>query len=117
MNVRVVALVAAAWYLLFALPTFFRVPEIEPDATVDSSYADSYRRLFGELRQLWREDPRSIKFLVAQAVFRDGLAGVFTFGAILAVTVPSALCATIAILSWKPRGKQISPASADAVLA
>lgn len=87
MNVRVVALVAAAWYLLFALPTFFRVPEIEPDATVDSSYADSYRRLFGELRQLWREDPRSIKFLVAQAVFRDGLAGVFTFGAILAVTV------------------------------
>ena len=87
MNVRVVALVAAAWFLLFALPTFFRVPEIDPDADIDASYAQSYRRLFGELRQLWREDPRSIKFLVAQAVFRDGLAGVFTFGAILAVTV------------------------------
>ncbi|WP_295623761.1 MFS transporter [uncultured Corynebacterium sp.] len=87
LNVRAVALVAAAWFLIFALPTFLRVPEIEPDASVDSSYADSYRRLFGELRQLWREDPRSIKFLIAQAVFRDGLAGVFTFGAILAVTV------------------------------
>lgn len=87
MNVRVVALVAAAWFLLFALPTFFRVPEIDLDADIDASYAQSYRRLFGELRQLWREDPRSIKFLVAQAVFRDGLAGVFTFGAILAVTV------------------------------
>lgn len=87
MNVRVVAIVVAAWFLVFALPTFFRVPEVEPDATVDSGYADSYRRLFGELRQLWREDPQSIKFLVAQAVFRDGLAGVFTFGAILAVTV------------------------------
>ena len=87
MNVRVVALVAAAWFLLFALPTFFRVPEIDPDADIDASYAQSYRRLFAELRQLWREDPRSIKFLVAQAVFRDGLAGVFTFGAILAVTV------------------------------
>lgn len=89
MNVRVVALVAAAWFLLFALPTFFRVPEIDPDADIDASYAQSYRRLFAELRQLWREDPRSIKFLIAQAVFRDGLAGVFTFGAILAVTVYS----------------------------
>lgn len=87
MNVRVVALVAAAWFLLFALPTFFRVPEIAPDADTDAGYAESYRRLFAEIGELWRDDPRAIKFLVAQAVFRDGLAGVFTFGAILAVSV------------------------------
>jgi UMF1 family MFS transporter len=36
---------------------------------------------------LWRTDRRAVWFLVASAVFRDGLAGVFTFGAILAVSV------------------------------
>src|SRR5699024_9632664 len=36
---------------------------------------------------LWRTDRRTVGFLVAAAIYRDGLAGVFTFGAILAVTV------------------------------
>ncbi|MCP5804582.1 hypothetical protein NL322_28805, partial [Klebsiella pneumoniae] len=39
------------------------------------------------LRRLWRKDRSSVFFLISSAIFRDGLAGVFTFGAILAVSV------------------------------
>ena len=87
MNIRLVALLSAGWFLIFALPTFLRVPEIPAQPNEDSGYAQSYRRLFSEIRGLWHADRRTIKFLVAQAIFRDGLAGVFSFGAILAVTV------------------------------
>lgn len=87
MNIRLVALLSAGWFLIFALPTFLRVPEIPAQPNEDSGYAQSYRRLFSEIRELWHADRRTIKFLVAQAIFRDGLAGVFSFGAILAVTV------------------------------
>ena len=87
MNIRLVALLSAGWFLIFALPAFLRVPEIPAQPNEDSGYAQSYRRLFSEIRELWHVDRRTIKFLVAQAIFRDGLAGVFSFGAILAVTV------------------------------
>ena len=87
MNIRLVALLSAGWFLIFALPAFLRVPEIPAQPNEDSGYAQSYRRLFSEIRELWHADRRTIKFLVAQAIFRDGLAGVFSFGAILAVTV------------------------------
>lgn len=87
MNIRLVALLSAGWFLIFALPAFLRVPENPAQPNEDSGYAQSYRRLFSEIRELWHADRRTIKFLVAQAIFRDGLAGVFSFGAILAVTV------------------------------
>lgn len=89
LNVRLVALLAAVWFALFALPVFFRVPEMPPregDARRES-LAQSYRTLWNTLRGLWVKDRNALRFLLASAVFRDGLAGVFTFGAILAVTV------------------------------
>ena len=43
--------------------------------------------LWGDVVVLWGEDRRTVLFLVASALYRDGLAGVFTFGAILAVSV------------------------------
>ena len=36
---------------------------------------------------MWREDRHTLQFLIASALFRDGLAGVFTFGAVIAVSV------------------------------
>ena len=86
-NVRIVALVAAAWFLLASLPLFRRVPETAPTGDSATGWRDSYRALFHDLAVLWRTDRRAVWFLVASAVFRDGLAGVFTFGAILAVSV------------------------------
>ena len=86
-NIRLVALLAAFWFLLSAIPLMVRVPEIEPDPTAQSGgIKDSYKRLAQEIKELWNEDRHAVYFLLASAVLRDGLAGVFTFGAILAVS-------------------------------
>lgn len=88
LNIRLVAVFAAVWFLIFGLPVMFRIPEISPDPTAGPvGFLDSYRQLFSEIRDLWRTDRNAIWFLLAAAVFRDGLAGVFSFGAILAVSV------------------------------
>jgi len=89
MNVRLVAILAAVWFLIFAIPVLRAVPEL-PAATSPvprASFRESYRVLFREVRTMWREDRTTAKFLIASALFRDGLAGVFTFGAVIAVNV------------------------------
>jgi MFS transporter, UMF1 family len=90
MNIRLVAVFAAVWFLVFALPVLFTVPE-KPTAAADeprrAGLAESYRILFADLRELWQADRRTIWYLGASALFRDGLAGVFAFGAVLAVNV------------------------------
>ncbi len=92
LNVRMVCLVAAVWFAVFALPVLLKVPENRPRGEEDDDNAgagilESYRVLWSDLKALWQRDPRTVKFFIASAIFRDGLAGVFTFGAILAVTV------------------------------
>ena len=88
-NVRMVALVAAVWFLIFSIPVLRAVPELPADASpvAKTSFRQAYRVLFAELRTMWREDRTTAKFLIASALFRDGLAGVFTFGAVIAVSV------------------------------
>jgi UMF1 family MFS transporter len=88
-NIRAVALLAAAWFLLFAIPLVVAVPEVPPVAGRGRApgLVESYRILFRDLRALYRESPHTVYFLGASALFRDGLAAVFTFGAVLAVTV------------------------------
>jgi UMF1 family MFS transporter len=88
-NIRVVALVAAAWFAVSAVPLLVAVPEPPParDAPAPAGVAASYRALARDLRVLYRTDRQTVWFLGASALFRDGLAAVFTFGAVLAVTV------------------------------
>ena len=89
LNIRLVALVAAAWFLVFAVPMFLVVPEApaRPDRPPRLGVVASYRALFADLRGLYRAAPHTVYFLGASALFRDGLAAIFTFGAVLAVTV------------------------------
>lgn len=87
LNIRLVALLAALWFLLFGLPVMLRVPEISPESAEPDGFVHSYRQLFTEVAELWRTDRKAVFFLLAAAIFRDGLAGVFTFGAVLAVSV------------------------------
>lgn len=92
MYVRLIALLAAAWFLIFAIPLFRSIPELPEDANADSakvSIADSYRGIWTDITTMWREDRTTLKFLIASAFFRDGLAGVFAYGAVLAVSVYS----------------------------
>lgn len=78
-------LICGAWTLLFTIPLFVTVKDKRPDHPVPSlGVIGSYRELIASIRRLWRTSPNTIFFLVASALFRDGLAGVFTFGGILA---------------------------------
>ena len=87
LDVRVTMLFCAGWTLLFSLPVLLTLrdhPEQAPGRAPQVGIAESYRRLFRTVRDLWHEDRRLVQFLGASAVFRDGLAGVFTFGGVLA---------------------------------
>lgn len=88
LNIRLVAIVAAVWFVVFALPVLFKIPEI-PGLAAEKrlSLAASYKKLFADVRDLYRADRHVVFFLGASAIFRDGLTGIFSFGAVLAVTV------------------------------
>jgi UMF1 family MFS transporter len=89
LNIRLITLLAAAWFLVFAVPVYFLVPELPAAAspTPSAGFLESYRILFADVRELWISDRSTVVYLMASALYRDGLAGIFTFGAVLAVSV------------------------------
>lgn len=88
LHIRLAVLASAIWFGVFAIPVLFRVPEISARArTGRVGFFASYGVLFGTLKKLWHGNRQVLMFLLASAVFRDGLAGVFTFGAIIAAQV------------------------------
>lgn len=89
LDVRLAVLASAFWFLLFALPLLLKVPELPPTGAVPTrtGILESYRILFRTIGRIGRTAPKTLLFLVASAVFRDGLSGVFTFGAIIASSV------------------------------
>jgi len=103
MNVRVSMLGCALWTLIFTIPTFIvlkdrHIPKPDRDnpwagrrpawlwrffgifRSVGVAYADLAR----SLRSLWRRSRGTVWFLLASALFRDGLNGIFVFGAVIA---------------------------------
>jgi UMF1 family MFS transporter len=85
LNIRVIALICAAWMLVFSLPILFKVPEIAKDERREHvGFFQSYVVLVRDVRTLWKESRNTVLFLISSALFRDGLVGVFTFGGILA---------------------------------
>jgi UMF1 family MFS transporter len=86
LSVRVSMLIGAAWFALSSLPVLFAVPENKPvgPPRAKVSMLGSYRVLFRDVARLWRESRHTVYFLIASAVFRDGLTGVFTYGGVLA---------------------------------
>ena len=88
--VRVSMLISAAWFGLFALPVLLRVPEYRspPAARRERvGFFRSYAVLGHDIARLWATSRQTVYFLIASAIFRDGLAGVFTFGGVLAASV------------------------------
>ncbi|MBS1696082.1 MAG: MFS transporter [Actinobacteria bacterium] len=88
-NVRAVMLLAAAWFTLFALPLLVAPPRVDAADPPGQPLGllGAYRKLWTEIRAEWRRDRNVVYYLMASAVFRDGLAGVFAFGAVLGVGV------------------------------
>lgn len=88
LNIRLVVLVAAVWFAVFALPALLLVPELPADASPAprTGVIGAYRGVAADLKRMWADDRVVVQYLLASAVFRDGLAGVFAFGAVLAVS-------------------------------
>ena len=87
-NVRAAVLLAAAWFAVFAVPVFLAVPSPERDERRQAvGFFGAYRALWSEIVGEWRRDRNIVYYLLASAVFRDGLTGVATFGAVLGVKV------------------------------
>lgn len=87
MDVRVTMLICAGWTLLFSLPVIFTVRDnvSARQRQARLGVLGSYKLLGTAIRDVWRRDHHLVYFLGASAVFRDGLAGVFTFGGIIAL--------------------------------
>lgn len=84
LEIRTVFLFCAAWTLVFSIPLLLRVPEIAPKpGAKKESIIESYKKLWSQLKSLYAQAPDTLKFLISSAIYRDGLAGVFTFGAVL----------------------------------
>jgi MFS transporter, UMF1 family len=87
-HVRAAMLLAAAWFALFALPLLVSVRAPDPvDVRPAVGFLGAYRALWDEVKGEWRRDRNVVYYLLASAVFRDGLTGIFAFGAVLGVTV------------------------------
>jgi MFS transporter, UMF1 family len=85
---RALALVVAVWFAVWAIPIFLAVPEIPPTPGIPRvSFFASYRVLVHDVRALFRSDRHAVWFLLASALYRDGLVAIFSFGAVLAVSV------------------------------
>ena len=84
LNIRLVAVFSALWFLVFALPVMFAVPEVPKGKQANPGFFASYGLLARRVRAIYRTSPHTIYFLLASAIFRDGLAAVFTFGGIIA---------------------------------
>ncbi|OBB81509.1 hypothetical protein A5760_16470 [Mycobacterium colombiense] len=87
-NVRMAMLFTAAWFAFFALPLVRNLSRQRPPAASARSQLgllSGYRQLWTDLSAEWRRDRNLVYYLVASAIFRDGLTGVFAFGAVLGV--------------------------------
>lgn len=86
LDVRVSMLFCAAWTLLFSIPVLRVVKDVRAKSRTREKVGllGAYQRLWGTVVGLWRADRNTVYFLLASAVFRDGLAGVFTFAGVIA---------------------------------
>lgn len=95
---RVLALVAAVWVAVWAIPVLVAVPEIPPTTSIARvGLLASYGVLWHDVKTLFRVDRHAVYFLLASALYRDGLAAVFSFGAVLAVSVYGLTAANVVI--------------------
>ncbi|MCT9819599.1 MFS transporter [Microbacterium sp. W1N] len=82
---RLIAVGCGVWTIVFAIPLFRNVPE--PPARLGvarTGFFGAYAQLVRDIVALFREHRPTFWFLAASAVYRDGLAGVFAFGGVLA---------------------------------
>ena len=85
MAYRLIAVGCAVWTVVFSIPLFRNVPEAPARTDRQTvGFLASYGVLVKDVVALFRNHRSTFWFLIASAVYRDGLAGVFAFGGVLA---------------------------------
>ncbi len=85
---QLIALGSTIWTIIFVIPIFRAVPEPpHPFAAEKVGFFQSYVELVKGVIRLYKETRPTFWFLLASAVYRDGLSAVFTFGSIIAAIV------------------------------
>lgn len=87
--VREAMLAAATWLAMLALPLLLVAHRLPDTGEVyqPTTMLGGYRKLWSEISAEWKRDRNLVYFLGASALFRDGLAAIFAFGAVLGVNV------------------------------
>ena len=71
-NVRVVMVVTALWFAMFALPLLFTAHHILPPdakAHVPGGVSGAYRQVWSDISAEWRRDRNLVYYLIASAIF------------------------------------------------
>lgn len=84
LNVRATCLLAAGWYLFFALPLFLFVPDRQKMPREKDLVKKSILNLWQTLKELFSTSGNTGRFLIASAIYRDGLNTLFTVGGLYA---------------------------------
>ncbi|MDR2723353.1 MAG: MFS transporter, partial [Cellulomonadaceae bacterium] len=81
---RWIAIGCVVWGLIFGWPIFKNVPETVVEQRKFAGFFAAYGELFRTVKHLYRTSRSTFWFLISSAVYRDGLSGVFAFGAVIA---------------------------------
>lgn len=83
--VRATSVLVAVWYAIFALPLFLLVPDRVPQAGMTAARAvrEGWASLMATIRAMPRH-ANTLRFLIASALWRDGINTITAFGGIYA---------------------------------
>lgn len=83
---RLVGPFSAVWYLVFMLPFFLFVPDARAAPAASSARPSAFAELWSTLREL-PSHRDMLLFLIARAIYIDGLSAIFVFGGIYGASV------------------------------
>ncbi|MDO5500780.1 MAG: MFS transporter [Propionibacteriaceae bacterium] len=86
-NIRAIALLMAVWLLIWSIPVMIFGPEAAPRPRTERfNVLRAYRDIVRRIVHMWRSERGLLHFLIASAVYRDGLAAVFAFAGVIATS-------------------------------
>ncbi len=78
---RLIGPFSAVWFLIFVVPFFLFVPDVRRPVSANRVRASAFSELRATLRAL-PAHPDMLYFLIARAIYADGMSAIFTFGGI-----------------------------------
>lgn len=84
-NLRAIPLFVALWILVFTAPIMRHLPPSPYDPEAEKwSPVQGYRHILVRIIRAWRDERTMFHFLIASAIYRDGLGAVFSLAGVIA---------------------------------